>query len=268
MFEKVRPLGCAVLVLGVCGPLTAQTTNNVSFANDVAPLLSRACMKCHGLASPMANLDLKTRAGALKGGQHGPAIVPGNSAASLLYKHVAGQQQPQMPLGGKLSAEEIAVLKSWIDSGADWDSSVALSSETAPASAATEKKFTDAQRNYWAFQKVVKPPVPSVKAKGWVRTPVDAFILAKLEEKSLKPNPPADKVTLLRRAYFDLIGLPPTPDQVQAFVSDKSPQAFEKVVSELLDSPHYGERWGRHWLDLARYADTQDFKADETRPNI
>ena len=148
MFERVRPLGWALVVLGACGPLTAQTPKKVSFANDVAPLLSRACMKCHGLASPMANLDLRTRAGALKGGQHGPAIVPGDSAASLLYKHVSAKQQPQMPFGGKLSAEEITVLKSWIDSGADWDSSVALSSEAAPASAATEKKFTDAQRNY------------------------------------------------------------------------------------------------------------------------
>ena len=268
MFEKVRPLVWALLVLGVCGPLTAQTTKKVSFANDVAPLLSRACMKCHGLASPMANLDLRTRAGALKGGQHGPAIVPGDAPPASCTSMSPRQEQPQMPLGGKLSAEEIAVLKSWIDSGADWDSSVALSSDAAPASAATEKKFTDAQRNYWAFQKVVKPAVPSVKAKSWVRTPVDAFILAKLEEKNLKPNPPADKITLLRRAYFDLIGLPPTPEQVQAFLSDKSPQAFEKVVSELLASPHYGERWGRHWLDLARYADTQGFKADETRPNV
>src|SRR5262249_38737407 len=129
-------------------------------------------------------------------------------------------------------------------------------------------KFTDAQRKFWAFQKVVKPSVPSVKAKDWVRTPVDAFILSKLEEKKLKPNPPADKVTLIRRAYFDLIGLPPTTEQVQAFLSDNSPQAFEKVVDELLASPHSGERWGRHWLDLARYADTQGFKADETRPNI
>jgi hypothetical protein len=225
-------------------------------------------MKCHGLASPMANLDLRTRAGALKGGQHGPAIVPGDSAASLLYKHVSAKQQPQMPLGGKLSAEEITVLKSWIDSGADWDSSVALSSEAAPASAATEKKFTDAQRNYWAFQKVVKPAVPSVKTKAWVRTPVDAFILAKARREESQTESARDKVTLLRRAYLDLIGLPPTPEQVQAFLSDKSPQAFEKVVSELLDSPHYGERWGRHWLDLARYADTQGFKADETRPNV
>jgi len=212
MFERIRPLVWTLLVLRVC-PITAQTTKKISFAQDVAPILSRSCMQCHGLADPMANLDLRTREGALKGGQHGPAIVPGNAAASHLYKHVAAQEAPQMPLGGKLSQDEVAVLKSWIDSGAEWDANVTLAA--APVSA-TEKKFTDAQRKYWAFQKVVKPAVPSVKAKGWVRTPVDAFILAKLEEKNLKPNPPADKVTLLRRAYFDLIGLPPTPEQVQA----------------------------------------------------
>jgi hypothetical protein len=262
----MRPLVWALLVWRVCAPLTAQTTKKVSFAHDVAPILARSCMQCHGLANPMANLDLRTREGALKGGQHGPAIVPGDAARSNLYRHVAAQEAPQMPLGGKLSQEEIAVLKSWIDSGADWDSSVTLAA--AIPAPTTEKKFTDAQRKYWAFQKVVKPDVPSVKAKNWVRTPVDAFILAKLEAQNLKPNPPADKVTLLRRAYFDLIGLPPTPEQVQAFLSDDSPRAFEKVVEELLASPHYGERWGRHWLDLARYADTQGFKADETRPNV
>jgi hypothetical protein len=226
-------------------------------------------MQCHGLASPMANLDLKTREGALKGGQHGPAIVPGNAAASNLYKHVAGQEQPRMPLGGKLTDEEIAAIKAWIDRGAEWDAGVALS---APAPSATSssatKQFTPAQRNYWAFQKVVKPNVPAVRTKAWVQSPIDAFLLSKLEEKNLKPNPPADKATLIRRAYFDLIGLPPTPEQVQAFVADNSPKAFEKIVDELLASPQYGERWGRHWLDLARYADTQGFKADETRPNV
>ena len=123
------------------------------------------------------------------------------------------------------------MLKAWIDRGAEWDSGVALSAP-APAAkgTATEKKFTAAQRNFWAFQKIAKPGVPPVKAKDWIRTPVDAFILAKLEEKNLKPNPPADKLTLVRRAYFDLVGLPPTPEQVQAFLSDNSPQAFEKVV--------------------------------------
>ena len=188
--EKIRPLAGALLVLGSCAPLTAQTTKKASFANDVAPILSQKCMQCHGLANPMANLDLKSREGALKGANTAPAIVPGDAARSILYRHVAGQEQPQMPLGGKLSAEEIGVLKAWIDSGAEWDSNVKLTAGAPPVTAATEKKFTDAQRKYWAFQKVVRPAVPSVKAKSWVRTPIDAFILAKLEEKNLKPNPP------------------------------------------------------------------------------
>ena len=267
MREKRCPLVSTLLVSCLCTPLVAQTPKKVSFGNDVAPILSGNCIQCHGGANHMANLDLRTREGVLKGGQHGAAIVPGNAAASNLYRHVAGQEQPRMPLGGKLSDEQIAILKAWVDGGAEWDPGVALDARST-SSITGEKKFTDAQRKFWAFQKVVKPPVPSVKDTAWVRTPVDAFILAKLEEKNLKPNPPADKVTLIRRAYFDMIGLPPTPEQVQAFVADNSPQAFEKVVEELLSSPHYGERWGRHWLDLARYADTQGFKADETRPNM
>ena len=128
--------------------------------------------------------------------------------------------------------------------------------------------FTPAQKNYWAFQPVKKPPVPAVKNKAWVKTPIDAFILAKLEEKNLQPNPRADKLTLLRRATIDMTGLPPTQEEIQAFLSDKSPNAWEKVVDRLLASPAYGERWGRHWLDVARYADSNGFKADETRPNV
>ena len=269
MLERLRPLGWMLLVLRIWAPLDAQTPKKVSFARDVAPILSQKCMQCHGLDNPMANLDLRSRDGALKGGQHGPAIVPGNAAASHLYRHVAGQEQPQMPLGGKLSDEDIGVLEAWIDSGAEWDPSVTLTARAGVVNAPpTERKFTDAQRKYWAFQKVAQPAVPSVKAKSWVRTPIDAFVLAKLEAKNLKPNPPADRVTLIRRAYFDLVGLPPTPEQVQSFLSDQTSEAFAKVVDELLASPHYGERWGRHWLDLARYADTQGFKADEMRPNV
>ena len=136
MLEKLRPLVWTLLVLGTCAPLAAQT-KKVSFANDVAPLLSRKCVQCHGVANQMANLDLRSREGALKGGQHGPAIVPGDAGRSHLYQHVAGEEQPQMPLGGKLSADEIAVLKSWIESGAEWDSSVTLNVQAAPA---TDKK--------------------------------------------------------------------------------------------------------------------------------
>jgi hypothetical protein len=133
---------------------------------------------------------------------------------------------------------------------------------------AETKTFTPAQRKFWAFQPVAKPTVPAVKNKQWVRTPIDAFILAKLEEKGVQPNAPADRLTLLRRATIDITGLQPTSDQIQQFLNDKSPNAWEKVVDRLLASPAYGERWGRHWLDVARYADSNGFKADETRPNI
>jgi hypothetical protein len=138
-----------------------------------------------------------------------------------------------------------------------------------PAYAASVEKtgFTPAQRKLWSLQKVERPAVPAVKAKDWVRNPIDAFVLGKLEAKGLTPSPAADRVTLLRRVSFDLIGLPPTPEEVQAFVADKSPNAWEKVVDRLLASPHYGERWGRHWLDVARFAESQGFKADETRPS-
>jgi hypothetical protein len=135
-------------------------------------------------------------------------------------------------------------------------------------SAETERPFTAAQRRYWAFQPVVKPSVPAVKNKAWVKNPIDAFILARLEEKNIPPAPAADKITLIRRATFDLLGLPPRPEEVEAFLADKSPQAFAKVVDRLLASPHYGERWARHWLDLARYAESEGFKSDETRPNV
>jgi hypothetical protein len=138
----------------------------------------------------------------------------------------------------------------------------------ATPSAPAHKPFTESQKHWWAFQPLAKPALPAVKRTSWVRNPVDAFILAKLEDKGLPPSVPADKITLIRRASLDLIGLPPTSDEVQAFVADPSPDAFAKVVDRLLASPHYGERWGRHWLDLARYADSEGFKSDETRPNI
>src|SRR6266852_7176262 len=127
--------------------------------------------------------------------------------------------------------------------------------------------FTPAQRQYWAFQPVKRTEPPAAKNARLAATPIDRFILAKLESKGLKPNPPADRVTLIRRLSFDLIGLPPTPEEVDAFLADRSPNAYEKVVDRLLASPHYGERWARHWLDLARFAESEGFKSDETRPN-
>jgi cytochrome c553 len=239
-----------------CAASWAQTPGNVSFSQDVAPILARNCAQCHGQSPAMGNLDLRTREAALKGGQHGAALVPGDSAASRMVKHLTGEVKPQMPMGGRLSDTEIATIKNWINSGAQWDQ--------APVVVSEKHQFTESQRKFWAFQKVVNPPVPKTAS----RNPIDAFITAKLGTQNLKSNPPADKTTLLRRAYFDLIGLPPTPEEAQAFLADDSPAAFEHVVDRLLASPQYGERWGRHWLDLARYADSAGFKADETRPNI
>jgi len=248
----------------------AQTTETpspkVSFAREVAPILEAKCMQCHGQDPVKAGLDLRTREGVIKGAAHGPVVLPGNAANSALYRRVLGQQQPQMPLGGRLSTSEIDTIKRWIDSGADWDATVKLGKSAVTESAA--KAFTEKQKKYWAFQKVVRPAVPSVRDKGWVRTPIDSFILARLEGKKLRPNARADKLTLLRRATLDLTGLPPKPEEAQAFLADDAPDAFAKVVDRLLASPRYGERWGRHWLDLARCADTNGFKSDETRPNI
>ena len=244
-----------LLPMLVCGLAVAQTP--VSFTKDIAPVLTSRCTSCHANAPVMADLDLRTRESALKGGQHGPAIVPGDAAASHLYRRLTGQEQPQMPLGGRLSDSEIALVKKWIDGGADWDGPLKVK-----ATEAAGAVFTERQRKYWAFQPVAKPAVPSGSY------PIDALLNAKFAEKSIRPNPAADRVTLLRRASLDLTGLPPTPEEVQEFVSDRSTNAFEKVVDRLLESPHYGERWGRHWLDLARYADSNGFKSDEPRPNI
>jgi hypothetical protein len=253
-------LACAT---GMAQTPAIVSSNQVSFGQDIAPILARNCTKCHGQSPAMANLDLRSREAALKGGQHGPALVPGDATASRIYKHLTGEEKPQMPMGGRLSDAEIAIIRNWIDSGAQWETTRDTTRDTTQA-AAGEHHFTDAQLKFWAFQRVVKPDVPKVAGHN----PIDAFISAKLRAQNLKGNPPADKTTLLRRAYFDLIGLPPTPEQTQAFLADNSTAAFEHVVDGLLASPQYGERWGRHWLDLAHYADSAGFKADETRPNV
>jgi hypothetical protein len=257
MALRLRFINLCALALFVCAESSAQTTQKVSFTQDVAPILAKNCSQCHGQSVVMGNLDLRNREGALKGGQHGAAIIPGDAANSRLYRHVTGQLKPQMPMGGQLTDQQIAVIKNWIDGGAEWES--AVSAQAAPA-----QQFTEQQRRFWAFQPVSKPAVPRVKAHN----PIDAFVLAKLDANKLKPNPPADRITLIRRAYLDLTGLPPSPEEVETFLADKSPAAFEKVVDKLLASPQYGERWGRHWLDLARYADSAGFKGDETRPNV
>ena len=221
------------------------------FESKIRPVLADKCYKCHSQQAEKvkAGLLLDTRDGVLKGGETGPAIVSGDPEKSLLIKAVRytdpDLQMP--PKGNKLTDEQVADLVAWVKMGAP-DSRTATTAQ---------KDWKDPAKLHWAWQPLKKPAVPDVKDAAWAKTPVDNFILAKLDEKGLKPNPPADKRTLLRRATFDLIGLPPTTEEVNQFLADDSPDAFAKVVDRLLASPHYGERWGRHWLDVARYSDTK-----------
>jgi len=215
-------------------------------AERAVSILRENCAGCHGAAVKMSKLDLRTRESILAGGAHGPAIQPGDPEKSRLFRLIAGLDKPAMPPTGKLRDEQIAALRVWIEEGAPM-----------PESA------QNSEPQYWAFRPPVRPPVPNVGTPN----PVDAFLRAAMRVKGLKPSQRADRRSLIRRAYLDLIGLPPTPEQVNAFVNDQSPHAFSKVVEELLASPHYGERWGRHWLDLVRYADSAGFEFDRDRPN-
>ena len=214
-------------------------------------ILEKNCLGCHGPAQ-MSGLDLRQRDTILKGGKRGAAIVPGNAEGSLLYQAVAGKGELKMPPGRPpLSTEELATIKQWIQDGAKWD-------------------VEGAQRqasSWWSLKKPQRPPVPAVKNADWVQNPIDAFVLSKLEEKGLRPAPTADPLTLVRRVYFDVTGLPPTPQQIDEFLADHSPEAYSKLVDKLLASPQYGECWGRHWLDVVRYAESGGFETDIFFPN-
>ena len=215
------------------------------FERDVLPILRAHCLKCHA-DRPKAKLDLRTRAGMLRGGESGPALVPGSAARSLLFEMIHKGEMP--PRGGKLTPRQVALLEAWIEAGAPL-----VGGKQAEV---TTTKITARDRLFWAFRKPVRPGVPAVRNAQRVRTPIDAFILARLEARGLGLSPDADRVVLLRRLFFDLIGLPPSLQEVDAFLADTRPDAYERQVDRLLASPHYGERWGRHWLDAAGYADS------------
>ena len=234
----------SVLLLGAVLVLVYGQSSPVEKSGRA--VLEAKCIACHG-AAHMSDLDLRDRATMLKGGKRGPAIVPGNAEASLLYQAVRREGELQMPPGKTpLTTAEVSALRDWINAGAKWEAV----STTAPAP------------SWWSFRKPVRPAVPAVKNTALVRSPIDSFVLAKVEQNGLHPAPEADRRTLARRAYFDLHGLPPTPEQVEEFVKDQSPDAYEKLIDRLLASPRYGERWGRYWLDLVRYADTPGFETD------
>jgi hypothetical protein len=212
----------------------------------------------------MSGLDLRTREGMLKGGERGPAVVPGQSDKSRLYRFSAGLDKPQMPPGKTLSDAELKVLRQWIDTGAPLEAKREPGEADKAALAKLEERpITAAEKSYWAFRPVVRSAVP-LEAKN----PVDGFLLAAMQSKGLKPGPRASRRALIRRAYLDLWGMPPTPEAVERFLADQSPDAFSKVVEELLASPNYGERWARHWLDIVRYADSSGFEFDTNKPNI
>ncbi len=229
------------------------------FEKSVRPVLAARCVECHGPAKQKGHLRLDHRDFVLKGGDSGPAIAPGQPADSLLVEAV-NYASFEMPPTGRLKPEEVAVLTKWVELGAPWPA------ETAAAAIDPGGFDLEARKAHWSFQPIRSVPPPAVQNTAWPADDVDRFILARLEAESLQPAADADKRTLLRRAYFDVIGLPPTPAQTAAFLADDSPEAFETVVDELLASPHFGERWGRHWLDLVRYAETLGHEFDYPLP--
>jgi hypothetical protein len=238
---------------------------------QVFSILKQKCLQCHGEAVQMSGLDLRTREAMLKGGESGPAIAPGDAEASRLYRRIAGLDKPAMPMAPvpPLTAQEVAAIKSWIERGAKWSETenADSASSAAPAGNYSERAITADDRDWWAFRKPVRPAVPKVSDARWSSNPIDAFIKNSLDRRSLSPAPQADRNTLIRRAYLDLTGLLPRPAEVDEFVNDRSPRAYEKLIDRLLDSPHYGERWGRFWLDVARYADSSGYEHDYSIAN-
>jgi mono/diheme cytochrome c family protein len=235
------------------------------FKSQVRQVLIDNCVDCHGGAEVESGLDLATRKGLLRGGSHGPAVVAGKAIDSNVVRFISHKEKPYMPEGGdKLPAEQIAAISQWIDLGAPYDQPLVENPRDPDSWTAT---VVDAKaREFWSFQPLATTEPPAVKNEAWVRGDIDRFVLAKLEEKGLTPNSPAERRVLIRRAYFDLVGLPPTAEEVEKFIADPDPQAYEKLLDRLLENPHFGERWARHWLDAARFAESHGFEQDYDRP--
>jgi hypothetical protein len=252
------PLVCAALLLASAAHAAAPP-QRLSFERDVRPVLKAYCLDCHGGGEKLkGGLDLRLRRFALKGGDAGPAVVPGDAKASRLVERMRSGEMP--PAGKNVPPELIAVVERWVNSGA-------YVGRVEPEKLPPGIGLTEEERAYWFFQPLKRPPVPRVAAIDRIRTPVDAFVLEKLEAKRLSFNPDADRLTLLRRATLDLTGLPPTREEIDSFLNDKQPAAYERMIDRLLASPAYGERWGRHWLDVTGYADSDGGLNDATRPD-
>lgn len=251
-------------------PVAAQSSDPAEFfEKQVRPVLVASCGKCHNAAAQVAQLDLTSAAGFAKGGESGPLINKEKPEESRLLKVIGYSESLKMPPSGKLKDAEINAIAAWVKMGAPWPNANAATVAPAETKSTTKstREFTDEEKAFWAFQPLAQPTVPKVKDAAWGKAPLDAFVLAKLEAKGLKPAPPADKLTLLRRATYDLTGLPPTEKEMSDFLADTAPDAFAKVVDRLLASPRYGEKWGRHWLDVARYADSTGNDEDHRYPH-
>lgn len=268
--SRLFKLLCLVIIAGSSlflrlqfSAVAARQSNAVNFERDIRPLLHARCIECHGPEKQKGGLRLDTKTAAMKGGASGPAIVPGKSADSeLIRRVVSSDSADRMPAKGEpLSPREIALLRAWIDAGATWPET-----ET-PASG--EAKRAD-KASWWSLQPLanVTPPAPANLPAEWASSPIDRFIFAKLAERGLKPNPPADRRSMIRRVTYDLTGLPPSPEEVEVFVKDADPQAYEKLVDRLLASPRYGEQWGRHWLDVVRFGESNGFERNVLINNV
>lgn len=250
-----RLLAAAALAIAVFCAAAARA--QVDFARDIEPVFHTRCYMCHGPSVQMNGLRLDRKEAALRGSDAGPVIIPGDSARSRLVERITsdkpGFRMP--PSGAPLAPQQIAAIKAWIDGGAVW-----------PEKAGSPAPTSSIASGHWAFRPVRRPPVPAVRHSAWARNAIDRFILARLEAENVQPSPEADRVTLIRRVYLDLIGLPPTPEEVDRFLADERPQAWQELVDRLLGSPHYGEKQALHWLDAARYADSDGYERDPQRP--
>ena len=261
-------IGCAASLLAGTAFIRAQsqaapasTAQRVDFTRDIQPIFTTYCYECHGAKKGRARLRLHAPALIRKGGESGPIIIPGKSRDSLLMHRVLGLDgDDRMPLDADpLPDDVIARLRAWIDQGAQ------VAGENGQLAAASPAAPADAIEEHWAYVKPSRPDLPAVRTAGWVRNPIDRFVLARLDAEKLAPSAEAARATLLRRVALDLTGLPPAPGELDAFLADTSRDAYERVVDRLLASPHYGERWARPWLDLARYADTNGYEKDNRR---
>ena len=271
-------LGLALLAAPVLGPVLGHAPGHALgqetpqdgarlFREEVLPLLERRCFECHGPGSPRrGGLALTSRGSILAGGDRGPAVDLEERGQSFLLAMIAySDEDRRMPPSGKLPADELALLTRWVEAGIPWSSEVTLAEPERPRS--TRRSKGDG-REGWSYRPPTRPELSAVANGGWVRNPVDAFVLARLEAAGLQPTPQADRHTLIRRATYDLTGLPPTPAEIEAFLADPRSDAWERLVERLLASPQYGEHWGRHWLDVVRYAETNGYERDSDKPYI